>query len=115
MAKRRTSQIQRRPRASEQAMTRRVGTARSARLDWRVVALAGAIVVAIAVVAIALLVSSGDKKYQGLLEPHGGGQPVAVGTFPPSTSTPATSPPPSHPPGVPPLPSAVHPTPPPPP
>jgi len=91
MAKRRTSQIQRRPRASEQAMTRRVGTARSARLDWRIVALAGAIVVAIAVVAIALLVSSGDTKYQGILEPNGGGQHVAVGTFPTYNSTPATS------------------------
>jgi hypothetical protein len=91
MAKRRTSQVQRRPRASEQAMTRRVGTARTARLDWRIVALGGAIVVAIAVVAIALLVSSGDKKFQGTLEPNGGGQHVAVGTYPNYNSTPATS------------------------
>jgi hypothetical protein len=91
MAKRRTSQVQRRPRASEQAMTRRVGTARSARLDWRIVALAGAIVVAVAVVAIAIFVSSGDKKFQGILEPNGGGQHVAVGTFPTYNSTPATS------------------------
>src|SRR6478736_2968885 len=91
MAKRRASQVQRRPRASEQAMTRRVGTARNARLDWRIVALAGAIVVAIAVVAIAFLVSSGDKKFQGILEPNGGGQHVAVGTYPNYNSTPATS------------------------
>jgi len=91
MAKRRTSQVQRRPRASEQAMTRRVGAARSARLDWRIVALVGAIVVAVAVVAIALLVSAGDKKFQGILEPNGGGQHVAVGTYPNYNSTPATS------------------------
>src|SRR5438309_8269495 len=91
MAKRRTSQVQRRPRASAQAMTRRVGTGRNARLDWRIVARAGAIVVAIAVVGIALLVSSGDKKFQGILEPNGGGQHVAVGTFPTYNSTPATS------------------------
>ena len=72
-------------------MTRRVGAARSARLDWRIVALVGAIVVAVAVVAIALLVSAGDKKFQGILEPNGGGQHVAVGTYPNYNSTPATS------------------------
>ena len=55
-------------------MTRRVGTARSARLDWRIVALVGAIVVAVAVVGVALLVSAGDKKFQGILEPDGGRQ-----------------------------------------
>src|SRR4029077_13459111 len=103
MAKRRTSQVQRRPRASEQAMTRRVGTARTARLDWRIVALAGAIVVAIAVVAIAFLVSSGDKKNQGILEPDGGRQHVAAGTIPTYNSTPATSGPHWNVPGVAPM------------
>src|SRR6266516_251353 len=91
MAKRRTSQVQRRPRASEQAMTRRVGTARRARLDWRIVALAGAIVVAVAVVAVALVIAAPDKKFEGILEPNGGGQHVATGTFPNYNSTPATS------------------------
>jgi hypothetical protein len=91
MAKRRTSQVQRRPRASEQAMTRRVGSARSARLDWRIVALAGAIVLAVAVVVVAVFVSSSSKNYTGILEPNGGGQHVSTGTFPTYNSTPATS------------------------
>ncbi len=76
-------------------MTRRIGSAHGASvgvsLDWRIVALVGAIVVAIAVVAIALLVSSGDKKFQGSLEPDGGRQHVAAGTYPTYNSTPATS------------------------
>src|SRR2546423_8104745 len=91
MAKRRTSQVQRRPRASEQAMTRRVGTGRRAGRDWRIVALAGAIVVAVAVVAVAFVIAAPDKKYEGILEPNGGGQHVAVGTMPTYNSTPATS------------------------
>ena len=72
-------------------MTRRVGTARRARLDWRIVALAGAIVVAIAVVAVAFVVAAPNQKYEGILEPNGGGQHVAVGTMPNYNSTPATS------------------------
>lgn len=76
-------------------MTRRIGTTRGASVgaafDWRIVALIGAIVVAVAVVGIALLVSSGDKKFQGTLEPNGGGQHIAAGTYPTYNSTPATS------------------------
>jgi hypothetical protein len=103
MAKRRTSQVQRRPRASEQAMTRRVGTARRARLDWRIVALAGAIVVAIAVVAVAFVIAAPNQKYEGILEPNGGGQHVAVGTMPNYNSTPATSGPHWNQPGIAPM------------
>ena len=68
-----------------------MGTTGRTGLDWRIIALAGAIVVAVAVVAIALLVSSGDKNFQGTLEPNGGGQHVAAGTYPTYNSTPATS------------------------
>jgi len=84
-------------------MTRRVGTARRARLDWRIVALAGAIVVAIAVVAVAFVVAAPNQKYEGILEPNGGGQHVAVGTMPTYNSTPATSGPHWNQPGIAPM------------
>lgn len=72
-------------------MTRRVGTARSARLDWRIVALAGAIVVALIVVVVALLVNNGDPKYVGVVQPDEGRNHVPVGQFPSYRSVPATS------------------------
>jgi len=84
-------------------MTRRVGTARRARLDWRIVALAGAIVVAIAVVAVAFVIAAPNQKYEGILEPNGGGQHVAVGTMPTYNSTPATSGPHWNQPGIAPM------------
>lgn len=54
MAKRRTSGIQRRSRASDEAMTRRFGSGRGGALDWRILSI-GAILVLGAVVLIVIL------------------------------------------------------------
>jgi len=89
MAKRRTSQIQRRPRASQEALTRRVGT-RSG-VDWRVFAIIGAVLVAIAIVAFALLSGVTRQSFVGTIQPDGGNQHVPVGQVPTYNSTPATS------------------------
>src|SRR5919201_2641692 len=90
MAKRRTSQVQRRPRASDQAMTRRVSTTGRSRLDWRLVALGGAIVLAIGIVGIAFLVSQ-PSPWRGTFETDEGNRHVQVGTFPTYGTTPPTS------------------------
>jgi hypothetical protein len=89
MAKRRTSQIQRRPRASEEALTRRVG-ARSG-LDWRVFAIIGAVLVAVAVVVFALLSAPGNSAFVGKIQPDGGNAHIPVGQVPTYNSVPATS------------------------
>jgi hypothetical protein len=91
MAKRRTSAVQRRPRASEQAMTRRAGASGSAGLDWRIVAIAGAVVVALVIVVVALLVSGSDSKFAGTIQPDEGRNHVTVGQVPTYKSVPATS------------------------
>src|ERR1700693_4049214 len=91
MAKRRTSGVQRRPRASEQAMSRRAGTSGGAGLDWRVVAIAGVILVAVVIVVLAVLLSGGDSNFQGVIQPDEGRNHVAVGQFPTYKSVPATS------------------------
>lgn len=72
-------------------MSRRVGTAGGGGLDWRIVAIAGAIVVALVVVVLALLLSGTDPKYRGTLEPNEGRNHVAVGQFPTYKTVPATS------------------------
>jgi hypothetical protein len=89
MAKRRTSQIQRRPRASEEALTRRVGS-RSG-VDWRVFAVIGAVVVAIAVVVFALISGVRDDAFVGRIQPDGGNAHIPVGQVPTYNSAPATS------------------------
>ncbi len=89
MAKRRTSQIQRRPRASEEALTRRVGT--RAGMDWRVLAIIGAVLVALAVVVLALVTGMGNSQWNGVIEPDGGNQHIPVGQVPTYNTTPATS------------------------
>jgi hypothetical protein len=90
MAKRRSSQVQRRPRATEQAMTRRIGAERRVGLDWRIIALVGAVVVAIGVVGVALLIS-GPNQWRGTFQRDEGRRHVAVGTFPTYQSVPPTS------------------------
>jgi hypothetical protein len=89
MAKRRTSQIQRRPRASEEALTRRVGT-RSG-VDWRVFAIIGAVLVAVAIVVFALLSNVSTSDFVGKIQPDGGNAHIPVGQVPTYNSVPATS------------------------
>jgi len=59
MAKRRTSGIQRRSRASDEALSRRIGTRKGPALDWRLLAIGGFLVLG-AVVLVLLLVFGGD-------------------------------------------------------
>jgi hypothetical protein len=92
MAKRRTSQVQRRPRASQEAMTRRAGASSRSALDWRIVAIAAAILAAVAIVIVALLVSNGgDPRFKGIAKPIEGRNHVPVGQFPTYRSVPPTS------------------------
>jgi uncharacterized protein DUF3105 len=55
MAKRRTSGIQRRSRASEEALSRRIGTRRGPALDWRLLAIGGILVLGAVVLAVVLV------------------------------------------------------------
>jgi hypothetical protein len=95
MAKRRTSGIQRRSRASDEAMGRRLGAGTSRTLDWRILLIGGILVLGVAILAVVLLFGGG-----GNTDPGGIGvrQPDAGGTHIPSgqqgtgyTSVPATS------------------------
>lgn len=72
-------------------MSRRVGSAGGRGLDWRIVAIAGAIVLALVVVVAAVAMSGSDPKYRGTLEPSEGRNHVTVGQFPTYKTTPATS------------------------
>ena len=58
MAKRRTSGIQRRSRASDEALSRKIGTRRGPSLDWRLLAIGGFLVLG-AVVLVVVLVFGG--------------------------------------------------------
>jgi Protein of unknown function (DUF3105) len=91
MAKRRTAQLQRRTRASEQAMTRRLSVG-GGTLDWRLAAIGGAIVLVLVVVVVALLFIGGSSAYAGTIEPDAGRAHIADGTYGgPYSSVPATS------------------------
>jgi hypothetical protein len=61
MAKRRTSGIQRRSRASEEAMGRRLGAGPSAALDWRILAIGGILVLGLVVLILVLLFGGGGN------------------------------------------------------
>ena len=94
MAKRRTTGVQRRSRASDEALNRRVGTRRGG-IDWRIVALVGLLVAGVVVGIIAVAIaSSGANANIGQAEPDDGRSHIAVGTVPaprPYSSTPGTS------------------------
>lgn len=59
MAKRRTSGIQRRSRASDTAMTRRLDSGRGRALDWRLLAIAGVLVLGLVVLLLVFLFGQG--------------------------------------------------------
>lgn len=92
MAKRRTSGIQRRSRASEAALSRRIGsTGETGAFDLRLLIIGGILVVG-AIVLVVVLVFSGSKPGRpGELQLDEGGTHVADGTTVPYNSTPATS------------------------
>ena len=96
MAKRRTSGIPRRSRASDEALSRRIGTRKGPALDWRLLAI-GAILVLGAVVLVLILVFGGtsptpDDSGVGKRQADSGRNHIAVGTQGgPYSSIPATS------------------------
>jgi len=61
MAKRRTSGIQRRSRASEEAMGRRLGAGTSRGLDWRVLVIGGILVLGVVILVLVLLFGGGTN------------------------------------------------------
>ncbi len=65
MAKRRTSGIQRRTRASDQALSRRLGQGRGGGLDWRLLAIGGILVLGLAVLALIFLFGGGGSSDGG--------------------------------------------------
>jgi hypothetical protein len=65
MAKRRTSGIQRRSRASEEALSRRIGT-RGGVLDWRLLAIGGVLAVGAIVVVLLLVLGGGGTSVSGI-------------------------------------------------
>lgn len=102
MAKRRTTGIQRRERASADALNRRLDESGGMALpDWRLLAIGGVLVVGVLLVALVVLLGSGPDPSVGVQHPDDGQTHVAVGTTcrsagdpcgpDPYSSTPATS------------------------
>jgi hypothetical protein len=81
MAKRRTSGIQRRERASGEALNRRLDERTGPALpDWRLLAIGGVLLVGAIIVVLVLLVGSGGNPSAGIVQPDDGNEHVAVGT-----------------------------------
>jgi hypothetical protein len=102
MAKRRTSGIQRRERASADAMNRRLDAPGGMALpDWRLLAIGGVLLVGVILIALVLVLGSGPNPNAGVQQPDDGNAHVAPGTTcrsdeapcgaDPYSSTPATS------------------------
>lgn len=103
MAKRRTSGIQRRERASEDALNRRIDAPSSgmALPDWRLLAIGGVLLVGVVLIALVLLLGSGPSPAVGVQQPDDGQAHVGPGVTcrsaespcgaNPYSSTPATS------------------------
>jgi len=80
MAKRRTSGIQRRQRASAEAMSRRIDQGSGSALpDVRILAIVGVLLVGVIVVILVLVFGSAASPNDGLVQPDDGGGHVADG------------------------------------
>jgi uncharacterized protein DUF3105 len=92
MAKRRTSGIQRRSRASETAMSRRIGPSGSgSALDPRILLIGGVLVIGAIVLVVVLLFSSSSGGQVGTRQPDQGTAHVPQTEVPTYDSRPATS------------------------
>jgi hypothetical protein len=102
MAKRRTSGIQRRERASADALSRRLNEPSGLALpDWRLLAIGGVLVVGVLLIILVLVFGGGPSPSLGVRQPDDGTQHVGVGTIcrapgdpcgaDPYSSVPATS------------------------
>ena len=83
MAKRRTSGIQRRERASGEALNRRLdaGDGGGTGLpDWRLLAIGGVLLVGVAIIALVIFLGGTEDPNQGLTQPNDGNAHVAPGT-----------------------------------
>lgn len=83
MAKRRTSGIQRRERASSEALNRRLDAGRGGGAglpDWRLLAIGGVLLVGVLVIVLVLVMTGGQDPNDGLTQPNDGNAHVAVGT-----------------------------------
>jgi hypothetical protein len=72
--------VQRRERAQAAALHPRAELRSAGLPDWRLLAIGGALVVGLAIVAAVLLFSSGPNSNSGVQQPDDGGLHVAVGT-----------------------------------
>jgi hypothetical protein len=81
MAKRRTSGIQRRERASGEALNRRLdaGGGGASLPDWRLLAIGGVLLVGVAIIALVIVLGGTDDPSQAML-PNDGNTHVAPGT-----------------------------------
>ena len=94
MAKRRTSGIQRRSRASEEALSRRLGTGGGRSLDWRVLLIGGILLLGAVILLLVLLFGGGGGPSDRVGTPQidDGRAHIAEGTSGgPYDSVPATS------------------------
>jgi hypothetical protein len=81
MAKRRTSGIQRRERASDDALNRRLDSPSGMALpDWRLLLIGGVLLVGVVILALVFLMSGGQDPNQGVAQPDDGNAHVDVGT-----------------------------------
>lgn len=84
MAKRRTSGIQRRERASGEALNRRLdaggaGAGGASLPDWRLLAIGGVLLIGVAIIALVIFLGGAEDPSQAML-PDDGNTHVAVGT-----------------------------------
>jgi hypothetical protein len=95
MAKRRTSGIQRRSRASDEAMGRRIGARTSRTLDWRLLGIGGILLLGLVILLLVVLFGGGgtaDPGGTGLRQADAGGTHIPEGQQGTGyTSVPATS------------------------
>jgi hypothetical protein len=81
MAKRRTSGIQRRERASNEALNRRLNESSGSGLpDWRLLAIGGVLLAGALIVVLVLIFGGGSNPNAGVIQPDDGNAHVAVGT-----------------------------------
>jgi Protein of unknown function (DUF3105) len=95
MAKRRTSGIQRRSRASDEAMTRRLGAGSKASLDWRLLTVGGIVVLGVVVLVLVVVFggsATADNSFKGTRQvDDGAGIHIQEGTAGTYHSIPGTS------------------------
>jgi hypothetical protein len=94
MAKRRTSGIQRRSRATEEAMERRLGAGTARALDWRVLTIGAILLLGLLILLLVLMFGggSGDPSTVGVRQADAGRAHITEGTQGSDyTSVPATS------------------------